>query len=249
MSINRKRSNDKKFNFIKNKKAIASIIFVALVAVLGIAILFLNDEGEIVASSSDRNEAFAEFKSDDIEYTIKDKFSINILVESGESPVKFKLLKNEELVLDGKLKKKEKYEKEIVVEKEKPGEYVYKLEITPDFGEVITKELVITVSNEKPQDTEEEKNKNTDKDKEKDKEKEKDKNTDKDKEKDKVNSNQNSNKTEPSKSDENPKWKLRQEYDKGDIVEYAGKKYECILGHSSQNDWKPDSSPTLWKRK
>lgn len=34
----------------------------------------------------------------------------------------------------------------------------------------------------------------------------------------------------------------------GDRCEYNGLVYECVQGHTTQADWTPDATPSLWKR-
>ncbi len=37
------------------------------------------------------------------------------------------------------------------------------------------------------------------------------------------------------------------EYVVGDKVNYSDKKYKCLQGHTSQDDWNPVSAASLWK--
>lgn len=39
----------------------------------------------------------------------------------------------------------------------------------------------------------------------------------------------------------------RVNYVKDDIVEYGDKKFTCLQGHTSQDDWTPESAASLWK--
>ncbi len=41
-------------------------------------------------------------------------------------------------------------------------------------------------------------------------------------------------------------WQVGVAYSVGDVVLYDGDEYECIQGHTSQSDWTPPATPTLW---
>ena len=43
-----------------------------------------------------------------------------------------------------------------------------------------------------------------------------------------------------------PMWKTEHEYQTGDRVQYDGKLYKCLQGHTSQADWTPDTAVSLW---
>lgn len=43
-----------------------------------------------------------------------------------------------------------------------------------------------------------------------------------------------------------PAWKTAHAYAVGDRVQYEGKLYKCLQGHTSQDDWTPDVSVSLW---
>ncbi|MGL4873293.1 MAG: polysaccharide lyase family 8 super-sandwich domain-containing protein [Clostridium sp.] len=43
-------------------------------------------------------------------------------------------------------------------------------------------------------------------------------------------------------------WEPEASYEKGDIVTYKGRKYECIQAHSSIVTWEPDVAHSLWKK-
>lgn len=43
-----------------------------------------------------------------------------------------------------------------------------------------------------------------------------------------------------------PAWAAGKAYDAGDRVREGGKLYKCILAHTSQEDWAPSGTPTLW---
>ena len=38
------------------------------------------------------------------------------------------------------------------------------------------------------------------------------------------------------------------QYNVNDYVQYNGLLYRCVMAHSSQPDWTPDASPSLWTR-
>ena len=42
-------------------------------------------------------------------------------------------------------------------------------------------------------------------------------------------------------------WHAQTAYTGGDIVEYNGNVYECVIGHTSQPGWTPSAVPALWK--
>ena len=252
--VNMKTKNDfnkdKNMNFFKNKKIIISILLIIfVVALVSIFILFKND-GEIVGSSSDRNEVNIELNSEKTQYNSNEEYKINLSIKVGESPVTFKVLKNGEEILDGKLEKKENFEKELVQSKDKQGDYTYTVEVQPTFGQMISKDLVINVINKKvetKEETKEETSENTgNKNKTENKqETQKDKNNN-----DKDNSNSNSD--NGSSSNNKPKgqttWASNKQYYPGDEVVVDGQLYKCILAHKSQRDWNPSSAPTLWSK-
>lgn len=43
-----------------------------------------------------------------------------------------------------------------------------------------------------------------------------------------------------------PMWKTDTAYQTGDRVQYDGKLYKCLQGHTSQADWTPDTAVSLW---
>lgn len=43
-----------------------------------------------------------------------------------------------------------------------------------------------------------------------------------------------------------PMWKTATAYSAGDRVQYEGKLYKCLQAHTSQDDWTPDVSVSLW---
>lgn len=43
-----------------------------------------------------------------------------------------------------------------------------------------------------------------------------------------------------------PMWKIDHEYAVGDRVQYEGKLYKCLQGHTSQADWIPTTAVSLW---
>jgi len=45
---------------------------------------------------------------------------------------------------------------------------------------------------------------------------------------------------------EQPEWAVNIIYNVGDKVTYKGKVYICLQGHTSQNDWTPDKTMSLW---
>jgi hypothetical protein len=42
-------------------------------------------------------------------------------------------------------------------------------------------------------------------------------------------------------------WAVQTNYVKTSSVTFSGKLYECISAHVSQSDWKPSTTPTLWR--
>ena len=44
-----------------------------------------------------------------------------------------------------------------------------------------------------------------------------------------------------------PEWQADVSYAQSDIVSYGGKLYRCNQAHTSQADWTPDTSASLWK--
>lgn len=45
-----------------------------------------------------------------------------------------------------------------------------------------------------------------------------------------------------------PAWAVGVAYEVGKRVRYDGKLYRCVQAHTSQEDWTPDATPTLWTR-
>ena len=43
-----------------------------------------------------------------------------------------------------------------------------------------------------------------------------------------------------------PMWKVDTAYQTGDRVQYEGKLYKCLQGHTSQADWIPTEAGSLW---
>lgn len=43
-----------------------------------------------------------------------------------------------------------------------------------------------------------------------------------------------------------PEWKSGVDYDAGDRANYNSVLYKCLMAHTSQEDWTPDVSPSLW---
>lgn len=43
-------------------------------------------------------------------------------------------------------------------------------------------------------------------------------------------------------------WKINKSYIIGDRVRYDGILYKCLIDHTSQNDWIPKNSVSLWTR-
>ena len=43
-----------------------------------------------------------------------------------------------------------------------------------------------------------------------------------------------------------PMWKVDTAYQTGDRVQYDGKLYKCLQGHTSQEDWIPSTAVSLW---
>ena len=44
-----------------------------------------------------------------------------------------------------------------------------------------------------------------------------------------------------------PMWTVGKAYAVNDRVRYNGALYKCIQAHTSQSDWMPSATPTLWK--
>lgn len=44
-------------------------------------------------------------------------------------------------------------------------------------------------------------------------------------------------------------WKIGEDVVEGDLREYEGELYECIDDHTTQSDWTPDITDSLWKSK
>ena len=45
-----------------------------------------------------------------------------------------------------------------------------------------------------------------------------------------------------------PEWSSRKEYVLGQYANKDGVLYKCIIGHTSQADWTPEASPSLWAK-
>ena len=45
-----------------------------------------------------------------------------------------------------------------------------------------------------------------------------------------------------------PLWNAAGVYEVGDRVQYADLLYKCLTGHTAQESWAPDVSPSLWVR-
>ena len=45
-----------------------------------------------------------------------------------------------------------------------------------------------------------------------------------------------------------PSWQVGKAYKVGDRVRYSGNLYKCVQAHTSQADWAPDVSTSLWSR-
>jgi hypothetical protein len=45
----------------------------------------------------------------------------------------------------------------------------------------------------------------------------------------------------------NDSWQENVSYQTGSIVEYNGNNYKCIQKHTSQSDWTPDTTQSLWR--
>ena len=43
-------------------------------------------------------------------------------------------------------------------------------------------------------------------------------------------------------------WDLNSTYETGDRVRYADVLYKCLTGHTAQESWAPDVSPSLWAK-
>lgn len=43
-----------------------------------------------------------------------------------------------------------------------------------------------------------------------------------------------------------PPWSVGKAYATGDRVQYEGTLYKCVQGHTSQADWTPPVTPSLW---
>ena len=45
-----------------------------------------------------------------------------------------------------------------------------------------------------------------------------------------------------------PQWKASGAYAQGDRVRWLGLLWKCLMAHSAQPNWTPDSAPSLWSR-
>ena len=45
-----------------------------------------------------------------------------------------------------------------------------------------------------------------------------------------------------------PKWRFPKDYIVGERIQYNSLLYKCIQAHTSQEDWTPDVTPSLWVR-
>lgn len=45
-----------------------------------------------------------------------------------------------------------------------------------------------------------------------------------------------------------PAWDEASTYEAGDRVRYADALYKCLTGHTAQESWTPDVSPSLWAK-
>lgn len=45
-----------------------------------------------------------------------------------------------------------------------------------------------------------------------------------------------------------PAWEISKEYSVDDKIKFGDKLYRCLMVHTSQADWTPDVSPSLWVR-
>ena len=45
-----------------------------------------------------------------------------------------------------------------------------------------------------------------------------------------------------------PAWDAAGTYEAGDRVRYADVLYKCLTGHTAQESWTPDVSPSLWAK-
>lgn len=45
-----------------------------------------------------------------------------------------------------------------------------------------------------------------------------------------------------------PVWDTEKEYAAGDRVTYQGVLYKCLLYHTAQGSWTPETAPSLWAR-
>lgn len=45
-----------------------------------------------------------------------------------------------------------------------------------------------------------------------------------------------------------PEWAAGQDYTAGFKVQYGGTLYKCLIAHTSQDDWTPDVSPSLFSK-
>lgn len=52
----------------------------------------------------------------------------------------------------------------------------------------------------------------------------------------------------PSSPTSSNTWAVGKGYKKGDVVEYSGKKYQCLLGHTSMAMWAPPLAEKLWQQ-
>lgn len=45
-----------------------------------------------------------------------------------------------------------------------------------------------------------------------------------------------------------PEWSAGQAYTAGFKVQYGGTLYKCLNAHTSQDDWTPDTAPSIWAK-
>lgn len=170
------------------------------------------------------------------------EYVIAINIDKDMVSVDYELSENGSVKETGEYKENNKgLLKECKVSEKSPGEYDYVLTVKDSDGNTLNKELKITVLGEdedkdsaedKTDETENSSNSNSDSDN-----KDSDNKDKEDKE---------SNTSEVAKGDWDGDSKA---YQIGDKVTYNGKNYECIQAHTSQEDWTPSATASLWKEK
>lgn len=169
------------------------------------------------------------------------EYVIAINIDKDMVSVDYELSENGSVKETGEYKENNKgLLKECKVSEKSPGEYDYVLTVKDSDGNTLNKELKITVLGE-------DEDKDSTEDNDKDDETKDSNGSDSDKK-------DSEDKEEDKESDTNTvssgDWSGDSKaYKVGDKVTYNGKSYECIQAHTSQEDWTPSATASLWKEK